>query len=297
MVDRLVRAVGEGVVKRLIHDRGLVDGKTVGRLKSEAKVDRLFPLKKGMDLWVDAKVLAHHRGQPWQRYDLPQSTSASPPSGRPEVLTRREATRQETLQKKVLASEPTEPARVLEWIEYQWIEPSRVWESGPVAVSVLLLVNHYANGDTLEWALASTREFSDPLERWTRYGVRPGVEEDHRQEKCFWELTHFRSTAFSLVVNRIVFIELAYSLIQIFLKKRDQQELLGKTRQRLLDALLPSQNKIARYYKQRYGLFHSDEYQEHLLTLTEAARRKVLATTHRLRRGQWAPPRLPWRPE
>ena len=142
---------------------------------------------------------------------------------------------------------------------------------------------------------------------WKSYNLRPAVEEDHRQEKCFWDLTHFRSTAFSLVVNRIVFVELAYSLIQIFLRKVGRDDLVGKTRQRLLDALLPTQRRIALYYQHRFGIFESYEYQELLLTLSEGARRKALgktclrAHTHRqarrLRRAQLHPPELPWRAE
>ena len=160
-----------------------------------------------------------------------------------------------------------------------------------------LVNNHYANGDVLEWALASTRTFSDPLNMWHTYRLRDSIEEDHRQEKCFWDMSHFRSTAFSLVVNQIVFVELAYSLIQIFLRKMDQNELLGKTRQRFLDSPMPQQNKMALYYKQRFGMFNVYEYQELLLTLREGARRKVLGKTRRLRRSQLYPPELPWRPE
>ena len=88
--------------------------------------------------------------------------------------------------------------------------------------------------------LASTKEFSEPLHIWTTYRLRPGVEEDHRQENCFWDMTHFRSIAFSLVANQILFVELAYSLTQIFLRKVGRNELIDKSRQRLLDSLAAS---------------------------------------------------------
>jgi hypothetical protein len=90
---------------------------------------------------------------------------------------------------------------------------------------------------------------------------------------------------------------LAYSLIQIFLRKVGRNELVGATRQRLLDALLPQQNKIALYYQQRFGHFRNYEYQEMLLSLTERARRKALGKTRQLRRAQFTPPELPWRPD
>jgi len=87
IVRRFVDAVGAGVMKLLIYDRGLVDGKTVGRLK-RIGVDSLFPLKKGMDLWEDAKVLAKHDDLPWQHYAIPKppppptSSHAAKPHGR-----------------------------------------------------------------------------------------------------------------------------------------------------------------------------------------------------------------------
>jgi len=296
LVKRTVDAVGPGVFKLLVYDRGLIDGQTVSKLKF-LDVDSLFPLKKGMDLWEDAKALAAQDPTPWPRYDIPKPTPGPAPANRPEVVTRREAERQKTLREKKEETPPAEPRRTLEWIEYKWVEPSRVWETCQVPVAVLLLTNHYANGDLFEWALASTRVFSDPLHMWTTYLLRPAIEEDHRQEKCFWDMTHFRSTAFSLVVNQIVFVELAYSLIQIFLRKIGRNELAGTTRQRLLDSLLPQQNKIALYYRNRFGHFNNYEYQEELLTLPEGARRKALGKTRKLRRAQLRPPELPWRPE
>ncbi len=165
----------------------------------------------------------------------------------------------------------------------------------PVPVTDLLVRNHNANGEPLEWALASTRVFADPLEMWTTYRLRPAIEEAPRQEKCFWDMTRFRSPAFSLVVHQVLFVELAYSLIQIFLRQAERGDLAGATRQRLLDALLPQENQIALYTRQHYGLFPSYEYQELLLTLPEGARRKALGKTRRLRRAQLRPPDLPWR--
>jgi len=303
IVERFVEAVGRGIMKLLVFDRGLIDGKTVSRLKKQFGVNSLFPLKKGMDLWEDAKVLAQHDGQPWERYDLPSPEPVAPPADRPESVVKREAARQRTLRKRraqakaKAQAEPDPSARRLEWIEYKAIEPSRVWEGCSVPVQVLLIRNHYANGDELEWALACTKEFAQPLDLWKHYQLRPAVEEDHRQEKCFWDLTHFRSTAFTQVVNRVVFVELAYSLIQIFLRQVGRGELAGRSRQRLLDALLPSQNRIALYYQQRFGLFESYEYQELLLSLREGARRKALGKTRRLRRAQLRLPDLPWRVE
>ena len=56
----------------------------IKQLMQQLGEDSLFPLKKGMDLWQDAKVLARHEGKPWARYDLPPSVrprSAKWPTG------------------------------------------------------------------------------------------------------------------------------------------------------------------------------------------------------------------------
>lgn len=295
LVERFVRAAGPGVMKLLIHDRGFIDGETVSRLK-RLGVDSLFPLKAGMDLWEDAKALAAARGEPWQRHDLPQPTPPPVPPERPEAIRRREAARQKTLAGKRQEADPPAPARTLVGIDYQWIDPSRLWTRCDVPVAVLLVRSRYAQGDPFDWALASTRIFSTPLQMWTTYRLRPDIEEDHRQEKCFWDLTHFRSPTFALVVNQVVFVELAYSLIQIFLRRLEREDLVGATRQRLLDALLPQENTLVVYTAQRYGTFGAYEYQELLLNLPEGARRKALGKTRQLRRAQLSAPALPWRP-
>ena len=219
------------------------------------------------------------RGAPWLRHDIPKPPAPAVAPERPEPVARREAARQKTLKRRRKQAGPEAPARTLEWIEYKWIEPSRVRESCDVAIAVLLLRNPYANGESLEWAIASTRVFGDPLDMCTAYQLRPTVEEDHRQEKCFWDMTGFRSASFPQVVNRILSVELA-----------------GTTRQRLLDSLLPQENRVALYCQGRYGLFTVYEYQELLLTLTDGPRRKVLGKTRRLRRAQRRPPEQPWRP-
>ena len=294
LVERFVGAAGPGVMKLLLYDRGLIDGKTVGRLK-RLGVDSLFPLKHGMDLWTDAEALAAADPTPWARHVLPRPPAPPPPAERPEPVARREAARQKTLARQRKEAGPPAPARTLESVDYKWLEPCRVWETCDVPVNVLLVRHHYANGEDLAWALASTRLFDEPLDLWTTYRLRGDIEEDHRQEKCFWDMTRFRTTAFPLVVNRVLFVELASSLIQIFLRQIERGELAGASRQRLLDALLPQENKVALYYRQRFGHFTSYEYQELLLTLPEGARRRALGQTRRLRRAQLRPPDLPWR--
>jgi hypothetical protein len=58
LVDCFVKAVGTGVMKVLILDRGLLDGQAIGRLKTQHQIDTLIPLKTNMDAYQDVMGLA-----------------------------------------------------------------------------------------------------------------------------------------------------------------------------------------------------------------------------------------------
>ena len=58
LVEQFVRQVGPGVMKKLILDRGFIDGARIAYCKTVLGVDVLIPLKKNMDLWQDAWRLA-----------------------------------------------------------------------------------------------------------------------------------------------------------------------------------------------------------------------------------------------
>ncbi len=118
----------------------------------------------------------------------------------------------------------------------------------------------------------------------TRTHLRTTIEEGHRQLKCFWDLTHFTSRAFALVVHQVVFVALAYTLLQLSLRRAGRAELNRQTRPRVRDQLLPSAAVILIYCDQRFATLTPLEYTELLLTLAEPARRKILRKARRLRR-------------
>ncbi|MGH8650035.1 MAG: transposase, partial [Burkholderiales bacterium] len=68
MVDDFVRFHGRGIIKRLILDRGFIDGPSIGRCKQEHHIDVLIPAKTNMDIYLDAVGLAEGGAlqfQPW----------------------------------------------------------------------------------------------------------------------------------------------------------------------------------------------------------------------------------------
>ena len=129
----------------------------------------------------------------------------------------------------------------------------------------------------------STNALGSPVYKSAR---NTAIEERHRQLKCFWDLTSFRSTSFALVVNQVAFVLLAYSLMQVFLLKIQKEELTKATRKRLLQQLLPTGRKVFLYYKNRVATLSGLEHQEILLTLDEGPRRRILGKTRRLRKAE-----------
>ena len=251
-----------------------------------------------MDVWKDAKAVEQLDTSPWQRHVIATTTKSPAQPDRPSVVSKRESARQKTITQKRKKKEDEDeclPKRKLLWIEYKWIDESRVWEACSVPIYVLLIKNHYENEDVLEWALASTKKFSDPLEMWKLYKHRNQVEEDHRQEKQYWDLSSFRTTAFSMIVNRIIFVQLTHSLLQLFLRKTKHLELVGSSRQRLLDMLLPQQNNVVLYCGNKFAHYKLLEFTLLVLRLPDGARRRLIGKVRQLRHAQLAPPDLPLR--
>ena len=216
------------------------------------------------------------------------------PPQRPESIRRRERRRQETLRRLKEQSPDLPPARV-DRVELKAIRDMKLWDACRVPIHVVLLREFRTDGKISDWALATTRDFEDPLEIWNFYKMRPSIEEKHRQMKCFWDLTRFCSRAYSLVVNQVIFMALAYSLMQIFLIKVEREELTGATRRRLLEQLLPDGQKISAYRDNYVGYFTPLELLSETLELSEGPRRRLIGTVRRLCRSALTPPSLPLR--
>ena len=142
----------------------------------------------------------------------------------------------------------------------------------------------------------TSRRVKDPVAIREYYHIRSACEEGWRQTKCYWDLTGFRSPRFSLIVNQIIFVLLAYSLLQLFLLKIDRGDLAKATKQRLLDQLLPDGEKVAVYRKNHVGYFTLMQYSNILLHLAEGPRRRLSGTIRRLHKSQIEPPSQPERP-
>jgi hypothetical protein len=295
LVEDFVAALGPGVLKLLLVDRGFIDGKSIGRIRTAHGVDVVVPLKAKMQITDDAWRLAEVDGNPWRVWEPPVKPPAPVPPQRSEGLQRAEEKRQRTVAKKKKDA-GIEPKPHLVRIELKVIPRMRLWDECQVPLDVVLMREHFSNGTMECWGLMTTREVADPIEIRELYRLRPSCEEGWRQTKCFWDLTGFRAASFSLVVNQVIFVLMAYSLLQVFLVKSERGELARVTRQKLLASLLPDGEKVAVYWQNRVAYFGVREYSEILLKLAEGARRRLLGTIHRLRKAELMPPELPHRP-
>ena len=289
LVDEFVGSVGKGIIKRLILDRGFIDGARIGYCKLTHGIDILMPLKKNMDLYKDALGLL--KSPDVKFLEVPKSAPRPIAPARlpqaPENIRRREAKRQKTLAK-LKAKEPAPaPAHTLVKSEAAGIQGFTSFDTCPVALNVIINRETYADGHQDIWMLLDTRPFENPqapLARREEYHLRTDIEEGHRQLKCFWDLTEFTSRAFSLVVNQVVFVALAYNLLQLYLKRQGREELNRRTLPRIYNQLLPNASFIIIYCQNRFALFTTSEYTKILLTRAKNIQDKILRKTLRLER-------------
>ncbi len=286
LVDGFVDAVGPGVMKRLILDRGFIDGEQIGRCKQKHGIDILIPLKKNMDLYVDVLGLVREKKVKFEPYTPPPpKPPADPkPTHVPQEIRQREKERQRTLKLRKDPAPALPADKVLIRSEIASISDFRSWSSCPVPLHLTVNRELYADGHDDTWVLVDTGNAGKRTFARDDYRLRTGIEERHRQLKCFVDLTDFTSRKFSLICNQVVFVALAYSLMQLFLLRIKRSALNRHTQPRLRRQLMPTDSVIIVYYNNRFALFTPSEYTEILLTLSSEASKKILEKIRRLRR-------------
>lgn len=282
LVANFVAAVGPGVLKLLILDRGFIDGKNLSRCKTEFGVDVLIPVKKNMDIWTDAWALS--KTQRWEPLDSP-APPPRPPPPRPEPIVRREAHRQRTLSAQKAQEAPPPPAEVRVRTEGCAIKGFTSWSEASVPLHVLLLRERFADGHTAEWALMSTRDFAPSRQPQEDYQLRTEIEERHRLLKCFHDLSDFRARAFNVIVAQVVFILLSYTLRQWQLWRQAQEALAGRTPVEQRRGLNVRKEYVVIYHQQAYPQMLLVSFTRELLELAPGARQKALAKVRQLERS------------
>ena len=287
MVDDFVRFHGRGILKRLILDRGFIDGPSIGRCKREHLIDVLIPAKTNMDIYRDAVGLAEAGALQFQPWSSPVAAPKPVPVHRPEAIRKREEKRQRTLAQRRIETPPpaADPKKTLVRSEVAVIAELKTFSTCPVPIHAVLNREVYGDGHCEYWMLLDTKPIVRAAEIRNEYGLRTTIEERHRQLKCFSGIDDFSSRAFSLVVNQVTFVLLTYSLLQWYLLRADRKQLNRKTPSRILELLRPVFSVIVIYHQNYVAFLDPLEYQEMVLTLTEPAREKILVKTRKLRRG------------
>jgi Transposase DDE domain len=273
LVENFVRRVGPGVLKKLILDRGFIDGARISYCKSVLGVDVLIPLKKNMDLWKDAWALSE--GLPWQPRIVPvRPPKPTPP--RPEVIERRERSRQKTLAQQKTQEPPSDPATVLRTSELCAIKGFQ-WAEARIPLHVVVLRETYADEHQEGWALLSTEDFADPQSPPREYARRTTIEERHRQLKCFHDLTDFHSRSFNAVSAQVVFILLSYTLRQWQLWKEQRTDLAGRHPEEIQRQLNLEHQFVVIYLGHAYAQVPLLTFTRMVLELEPEARLRALA--------------------
>jgi hypothetical protein len=282
LVDGFVAAAGPGVIKRLILDRGFIDGASIGRLKQKHRIDVLMPVKHNMDLYQDVMGLLSLPEISFQEYRPPTPAPKCDGAAKPVRIQKREARRQATLHARKIETPPLPPDKIHVKSEVAAIGDFKSWSSCPVPIHVVVNRETYADGHQNHWLLLDTRPIEDPQKIRQEYHVRTAIEERHRQLKCFANLARFTAQVFTLIANQVVFTILAYSLFQIFVKTTSQGDLNAKTPPRVRQEILPSAANVVIYCQNYFAFLAPIEFMEILLTLDNEARLKALAKTRAL---------------
>jgi len=289
LLDTFLAAVGSGVMKVLLVDRGFINGAEIGRLKRDRGIDTVIPIRSDMNLLKDVRGLIKlpttwEQYEPTRRPPLPDPSRASHGQPPHPAAKKRERTRQRTLarQRTELAEKsPPDPSCIRERTVIARFPGLTSWWDCPVPLTGVYSRDLYADGHEDGWLLVTTnQDWSAPRVR-DLYGLRTDIEERHRQVKCFWDLTRFHSTAWSLVVSQLVFVCLTYSLLQIHLLRHGHEELNRRTWS-TSRRLLPDGDRVIIYRQQCFGFFTLLEHMEMTLSLEGKARRRALAKARRL---------------
>jgi Transposase DDE domain len=272
LVERFVQAVGPGVLKLLILDRGFIDGKNISRCKKEWGIDVLIPLKKKMDIWEDAWALGQRES--WQSFAVSVPEAKTPVKEKPEGIARREAKRQQTLAQR---RPPADPAQVLTHREFCWLKGFNSWSEATVPIHVLLMRERYADRHLEEWGLMTTRAYTDVQRPRADYQHRVKIEERHRLLKCFHDLSDFCSRDFNVIAAQVVFILLSYTLRQWQLWKLHQEELAGCTPGLMRRRLNLRKQYVVIYVGHAYAQMPLVRFTREVLELEPEARAKALA--------------------
>lgn len=239
LVRDFVDAVGKGVMKLLIVDRGLISGSFVTYVKNELDSDVLMPLRSNMDALTDSIRIAESFNYKWSKYNEYEKYGI----------------------------------RYME--EATVIEDVCIWESCDVPLYISIMRVTGSDGSVKYWGLSSTFKPKNYREAFDLYALRTQIEERHRQIKNFWYINKFSSPYKSLIEAHVLFTLLTYSLIQLYLNKRHLNAVANKTIHSLRGEEQMGINNVIVYSGNYFAVFDLDDYTEVIIGLNDEARMRL----------------------
>lgn len=281
MVDEFVSVMGKGVIKDLILDRGFLDGEAIAKAKSRYGIDVTIGVRRNMNVLEDALGLVKLPEVQWEHYTREPTEPPVPfnrhyaDAPRPEVIRKREAARQRTLDKQRAAG-TRPPIKEAERIQAARVKELRSWSSCSVPLDLVICRDPADESLDNAWGILTTATHeTKTAPALQRYHSRVLIEERHRHLKCFWDLADFTSPCFELVVNQIVFTALTYSLLQQQILRQARKALNKASKSRLFEELVPVSDHVVVYTHGYYAFFHQLEYTAMVLDVPESAREKL----------------------
>lgn len=292
LIEQFIAGVGHGVMKKLLLDRAFLDGERISHWKRDLGFDVVIPIKKNMDLWTDAWSLA--ATEPWiDQPVVPPAPVPSPPQ-RPAHRVRREAKRQRTLAERKAQTPEQQPERILAGVRACAIKDFSSWSSATVPIHVALFREAYSDGSEETWSLLTTGELGDGFGLRQDYHRRTDIEERHRQLKCFYDLTDFRSRSLNAIAAQVIMILLTYSLRQWQLWQMLREQEANRTPDTMRFRLALRREYVVIYYHHAYTQMPLVCFSRELLELDDEARRKALGKIRQLEQSMLEPVDL-WR--
>ncbi len=239
LVTDFVEAVGKGVMKLLIVDRGLISGSFITYVKRDLDCDVLMPLRSNMDALTDSIRIAESFNYKWTKYDEYEKYGI----------------------------------RYIE--EVTVIEDVHIWEGCDVPLYISIMRITGSDGSVKYWGLSSTFKPKNAREAFDLYTLRTQIEEHHRQIKNFWYINKFTSPYKSLVEAHVLFTLLTYSLIQLYLNKNHLNAIANKTIQSLKGEEQMGTNNVIVYSGNYFAVFDLDDYTEVIIDLNDKARLRL----------------------
>jgi hypothetical protein len=145
-----------------------------------------------------------------------------------------------------------------------------------VPIAVVCLKDHYADGHHQDWALMTTSASAQPLRLMDLYRKRTAIEERHRQLKCFYDLSDFRSRSFDAIAAQVVMVLLTYTLRQWQLWKFLQETLASLTPEGLAAQLKLMQQWVVIYLGLAYTQLPVVSFTREAIQLEGTAKEKAL---------------------